>query len=140
MPYKDAEQRRAYQQEYHRKWYAENHGKKDAANKEWLEANREVRRVYDAAYKRKRYQEQPELRAYALAQWHKRRARKLNQFVEDVNREEVWARDEGICGICQEAADHNDWHLDHIKSLSQGGEHSYANTQVSHPLCNRVKG
>lgn len=61
-------------------------------------------------------------------------------FVERVERSVVWERDGGICGICGEAADAADWHMDHVKPLARGGEHSYANVQVSHPRCNRQKG
>lgn len=61
-------------------------------------------------------------------------------FVEHVDRRIVWDRDNGICGLCGKPADPNDWHLEHINPISQGGEHSYANTQVSHPTCNRIKG
>ena len=69
-----------------------------------------------------------------------RRARKLNQFIEYVSRAIVWERNDGICGICSEAVDPTNWHLDHIQPLSKGGLHSYENTQVSHPLCNIKKG
>jgi hypothetical protein len=68
-----------------------------------------------------------------------RRARKRNQFVENVYRSKVFKRDAGICGICHEAVDPLDWHLDHVRPLARGGEHSYANTQVSHPVCNQRK-
>ena len=70
----------------------------------------------------------------------RRRARKLNAYIEDIDYLEVWNRDKGICGICQLPADPDNWHLDHIIPLSKGGEHSYSNTQVSHPLCNIKKG
>lgn len=69
----------------------------------------------------------------------RRRIREQEQFVEKVSPQIVWERDEGVCGICGEAADPSDWHLDHTVPLSRGGEHSYANVQVSHPLCNRRK-
>jgi 5-methylcytosine-specific restriction endonuclease McrA len=68
-----------------------------------------------------------------------RRARKRNQFVEKVYRSKVFRRDAGICGICREAVDPLDWHLDHVRPLARGGEHSYANTQVAHPSCNHRK-
>lgn len=42
--------------------------------------------------------------------------------------------------ICRVPADPCDWHLDHVVPLAGGGEHSYANTAVSHPICNRKKG
>lgn len=68
-----------------------------------------------------------------------RRARELGHFVERVYRSVVWTRDGGICHICELPADVAKWHLDHIVPLSKGGEHSYANTAVSHPRCNQVK-
>jgi 5-methylcytosine-specific restriction endonuclease McrA len=63
----------------------------------------------------------------------------LAQFVEDVERAVVWKRDGGICKICGDPADIDAWDLDHIIPLSHGGEHSYANTAVSHPTCNNRK-
>lgn len=69
-----------------------------------------------------------------------RRARKRNQFVEPVDPQIVWERDEGVCGLCGKPADYADWHMDHVVPLARGGEHSYANTQVSHPACNLEKG
>lgn len=68
-----------------------------------------------------------------------RRARKHKAFVEVVSHGIVWERDGGICGVCHEPADRDDWHLDHVQALANGGEHSYANAQVSHPSCNLRK-
>lgn len=69
-----------------------------------------------------------------------RRAREKNAYVEDVSPAFVWERDGGICHICDQPADPADWHLDHVVPLARGGEHSYANTAVSHPKCNLKKG
>jgi 5-methylcytosine-specific restriction endonuclease McrA len=69
-----------------------------------------------------------------------RRAMKKGQFVERVFRSVVFRRDAGICGICGLVVDPDNWHLDHVIPLAQGGEHSYVNTQVSHPACNIKKG
>lgn len=69
-----------------------------------------------------------------------RRARKMNQFIENINHKTVFIRDEGICGICENPVDENNWHLDHIIPLCKGGLHSYTNVQVAHPSCNFVKG
>lgn len=66
-------------------------------------------------------------------------ARKLNAFVEHVSRCQVWERNQGLCGICGEDADLDNFHVDHIVALARGGEHSYANTQVAHPSCNQRK-
>lgn len=68
------------------------------------------------------------------------RARKRQALVEKVDREVVWERDEGICGLCGLPVERSDWHLDHVVPLARGGEHSYANVQVAHPICNQRKG
>lgn len=65
--------------------------------------------------------------------------------MEVVNRQVAFLNDAGICQwqYCSEASpfvDPANWHLDHIVPLSKGGEHSYANTQVTHPVCNQRKG
>lgn len=60
-------------------------------------------------------------------------------IVEPVEREELYERHRGVCGICGEAVDHDNFECDHVVPLSRGGEHSYANTQLAHPRCNRVK-
>jgi 5-methylcytosine-specific restriction endonuclease McrA len=68
-----------------------------------------------------------------------RRARKKNAFVESVDPRVVLERSSGTCGICGEPIE-GDFHVDHIVPLSRGGEHSYANTQATHPRCNWDKG
>jgi len=68
-----------------------------------------------------------------------RRARKADAFIEAVDRQVVFARDAGLCGICQQGVEPANWHLDHIQPLSKGGQHSYDNVQVSHPVCNMRK-
>lgn len=79
-------------------------------------------------------------RALAVHHEHVRRARKVEAYVEHVDRRVVWERDSGICHICLLPADPHNWHLDHVFPLSRGGEHSYANVAVSHPTCNLRKG
>jgi 5-methylcytosine-specific restriction endonuclease McrA len=59
---------------------------------------------------------------------------------EYIDRTIVFERDEGICGICGGEADASDFHVDHVIPLSRGGEHTYTNVQVAHPLCNQRKG
>lgn len=68
------------------------------------------------------------------------RFRKAGLFLEPVDREAVFKRDAGVCGICTLPVDPTSWHLDHIIPLARGGAHSYANTQVTHPACNWRKG
>lgn len=69
-----------------------------------------------------------------------RRAKLAGAFVETVSAKVVFERDEGVCGICHEPVDPLDYHVDHIVAISVGGLHSYANSQVAHPLCNLRKG
>lgn len=78
---------------------------------------------------------------------HARRARLLAATVEAFDPYEVFDRDGWICQICggeiDPAARRPDQlcvSLDHIIPLSRGGEHSRANTQAAHLICNVKKG
>lgn len=111
-----------------------------AATAAWRAANpdkvRETERAYwraNAARKREKD--------------HRRRARLLNAFVEDVNIDVLWERDSGACGICSDPVDRDlAWPgrmvatIDHVVPLARGGEHSYANAQLAHMGCNARKG
>jgi 5-methylcytosine-specific restriction endonuclease McrA len=103
---------------FNRHYNAKNPDKKAAWAKKWSDANPEKRAEYTAA----------------------RQARILGQFVERVYRTVVLKRDKGLCGLCGKKVDPANWHLDHIVPISRGGEHSYANVQVTHPFCNTSKG
>ena len=59
--------------------------------------------------------------------------------VELVYRSVLFERDHGLCYICHEPVDSAHWHIDHIVPVSAGGDHTYANTAVSHPRCNQSK-
>jgi 5-methylcytosine-specific restriction endonuclease McrA len=80
------------------------------------------------------YYARPEVRA-----WRSEYCRKRNADPEVKARYAVWETCNGICHICQRPADPTDWHLDHIIPLSRGGDHTYANVAVSHPMCNMRK-
>lgn len=82
----------------------------------------------------------PYCRSCWSARVQTRKAKKFRQWVEDVDRDVLWQRDCGVCYICGLPADPNDWHLEHKIPIKLGGEHSYANTGVSHPICNLRKG
>lgn len=55
-------------------------------------------------------------------------------------RNHVWARDHGICGICDKKADSDNWHLSHDKAKSLGGGDNQSNLFVAHPRCNLFMG
>lgn len=133
------ERRREIARESARRRYPENYER----NKEAIKANSRRQAIAHPERQRasnRKYQQKPEVKARRVERQQERRARKLGQFVEHVDRQVVWERDEGVCGICGTAADRADWHLDHVIPLVAGGEHSYANVQVSHPACNCSKG
>lgn len=68
----------------------------------------------------------------------RRRQRLKAAFVDAVTVEGVRLRTGSICGICLRAVG-AEAQIDHIVPLARGGEHSYANAQLAHPTCNRVK-
>jgi 5-methylcytosine-specific restriction endonuclease McrA len=153
-----ANNRRYYQQNREtvkarvKAWTEANPDRAKERSKEWREANPDVMREYQREwYQRNREEviartrarderlriEQPKLYAAQKRDTAaRRRARLREAFVEIIEPLRVWERDAGICGICGEAADPADWHLDHIIPIAKGGEHSYANVCVTHPICN----
>ena len=120
----------------------------------WREKNPEHSREITNRHKKK-YAER--YREYALkwakenpervrATGERRRARKESVWIEDVDRTVVFERDAGTCQICGIVVDSSlKWpdpgfaSLDHIKPISKGGEHSYANIQLAHLFCNISK-
>jgi 5-methylcytosine-specific restriction endonuclease McrA len=132
------QERPEHERQVRREWKAKNPQRVAESRKRELQnRSREVSRDRERRWRR----ENPDkARAHSRRTQATRRARLSDACVEAVDPQIVWERDEGICGICGKPADRDDWHLDHIVPLSKGGEHSYANTQVSHSLCNQQKG
>ncbi len=78
---------------------------------------------------------------------HARRVRVADATVERFDPVEVFERDGWICGLCGQPIDRSRaWpdpasvSLDHVLPLAAGGEHSRANTQAAHWICNVRKG
>ena len=77
----------------------------------------------------------------------KRREKQITDaFVENVDFDFIYQRDGGICQICglpvhpvKGIDDNWDGTIDHIIPLSIGGEHSTANCQLAHRICNSLK-
>ena len=133
MPYKDPEAKRAYDVNY----YAAHREKKAAYQTVYQTAYYTAHREKIAAYAAAYAKANPETYANYSAT---RRARKADAFIEAIDRQVVFVRDQGTCGICQQGVESANWHLDHVLPLSKGGMHSYDNVQVSHPVCNMRKG
>lgn len=109
--------------------------------RQWSDAYRERNRERLKEKARKAYREQAARREDC-----KRNAARRALLVrgasklEPVDRAVVYERDKGICHLCGGSVPVESFHLDHIKPVSKGGEHTYANVAVSHPACNRKKG
>lgn len=78
---------------------------------------------------------------------HARRVRLESGAVERFAAVEVYERDGWVCGICHESIDPElKWpeprsaSLDHVLPLAANGEHTRANTQAAHLICNIRKG
>jgi hypothetical protein len=77
---------------------------------------------------------------------HRNRARQYGVQYEHVDKRKVFARDKWRCGICGDKVDKRlKWphlfsvSLDHVIPMSRGGDHTYANTQCAHLICNMRK-
>lgn len=123
--------------DYFREHYKANKERRKRQSREWFAANKER-----ALAKSKEYAAaNPELRrAIGRKSRQTRRARLAAAFVEVVDAKVVFERDKGMCGICMKPIGSDKWHVDHITPLAQGGEHSYANSQLAHAKCNQSKG
>lgn len=83
-----------------------------------------------------------------------RRMRTKDQLVDkDITLLGLYKRDNGVCYICGEKCDWNDYYykgnvfiagnnypsIDHVKPLSKGGEHSWNNVRLACRICNTIK-
>lgn len=97
-------------------------------------------------HERKAEHQTPRHKEY-MKQMKKNREKQISSaYVENVSYESIFRRDNGVCRICglpvvyDKAADNN-WSgtVDHIVPLSKSGEHSMANCQLAHRICNSLK-
>lgn len=149
---------------WRRRWYEKNKDEESARQKKWVQKNKEHLcqkwREYRAenketiAAKQKLYREKnrDKIRE-TMKQWtknnldkkaaneSKRRAIKANKsgIIENIDREEIIARDKSICHICEKKVARKDITLDHIIPLSKGGSHTKNNIAVAHSHCNYSK-
>jgi 5-methylcytosine-specific restriction endonuclease McrA len=75
------------------------------------------------------------------------RRHRVAESPETFTREEIFDRDNWICGICGIPTDRSVCHpepyapvLDHIVPISADGEHVRSNVQCAHSRCNTLKG
>lgn len=138
------ERKRASRRAHH----ARHRERLNAARVERQRANPEQHRVARSRYEqtekgraaRSRYDTSEKGRARNRARMLARRAAIRGALVEPVDPGAVYDRAAGICGICGELVAPTDFQVDHVIPLARGGEHSYANVQAAHAMCNLRKG
>ena len=83
-----------------------------------------------------------------------KRKRLLNPKADDISLDDVYRKYNGICYLCGETCDFNDFEWvnghknvhgnypsrEHIVPLSKGGSHTWDNIQLAHIRCNSSKG
>lgn len=116
-----------------KKWNDNNPEKVKEMGRRYYEDNKDTHHEYGKKWRADNPEAQRQIQ---LRYTQKRRSRLKDAFVETVNFDIVWERDKGICCLCGEPADLDDWWLEHKTPLSRGGPHSYDNVGVSHPNCN----
>ncbi len=143
MPYKDPEKRREAGRLASQRWCERHPERARARDRAWKRRNKALIAERQAANQAKRTIDQRRRRKENPAQNRiylaRRRARKLDQFIEDVDPTVVYQMHGGMCGICKEFID-GKFHVDHVIPLSKGGMHGYVNVQPAHPTCNMRKG
>ena len=117
-----------------------------ARNKAYHEANAERIAARKKAYHAERLATDAEYRARRKAVHTRRRRLLANAKSEPYLRDEIFARDGWVCGICDEPIDPQvQWPdpacatIDHIVPLSRGGDDTPANVQAAHGSCNYGK-
>lgn len=61
-------------------------------------------------------------------------------WVEDVDLDILFKRDEGVCQLCHQPCSRKLASRDHIVPIARGGMHCYDNVQLAHKACNSYKG
>ena len=117
-----------------RRWRANNHEKALLSGRTWYAVNAAKKYEY---HKKWRKDNPDKVRAENA---RRRALTKGANIIETVNPTVLFNRDLGMCQLCCLPIGDDKWHIDHILPLVFGGEHSYANTQLTHAKCNMSKG
>lgn len=111
-------------------------------HQEWCDENREKRRASNAKYART-----PIGRSKKAAATQRRIAKRKGNLSIPYSRQEVFERDEGICGICScpidwslSGRDPMGFTVDHVTPVSIGGTDTIDNVRSAHNRCNAKRG
>jgi len=157
--------KKAYHKAYSAKWEKANREKRNARRrtKEWHEYMATYRKEHNVTDKQREYHQKryvknreqirkkmDEWRSKNLDTWNgygrKRRAIMKGLVSEKYSGLDIYARDNGICGICNmpidldnKYPDRNSYSVDHIIPIVAGGNDTKDNVQASHLGCNSRK-
>lgn len=110
-------------------------------NRESILARHAAWREENPEYHRDRYRQEydtdPERFRRATAKY---RALAKGNGHEPYDRLGIYDRDQGICHICDEFVEWDDFSIDHIIPISKGGPDTPANVATSHLRCNLSRG
>ena len=133
-----------------REYYARNRDKRRAHSEQWRQDHPDLRRSQidrmneqyaanppSSTQRQEKYRRSLDAHLMGNA---RRRARKLGQFIENVDPQIVYQMHGGMCGICKEFVSQDAFEVDHVIPISKGGMHGYVNVQPAHPSCNQSKG
>lgn len=152
------EENKENKKKYQKKYYEENKEAASNYGKRWREVNKEYMDEYRKTYyqgnrerinersRRWRENNKTRMKEILASSRHKRRAKLNGAESEKISQNEVFERDNWMCGICGERVDKNlkfpnvlSASLDHIVPLNKGGTHTYDNVQLAHFGCNSRK-
>ena len=71
---------------------------------------------------------------------HKAHARRVNTQTHYITNLELYLKDGGKCGVCDQPVEMSNASIDHIVAISKGGTHTWDNVQLAHYKCNILKG
>lgn len=112
-------------------------------NKKLAQEEREERRKEQRRAEQKRHEIKRE-----------KRMKNNGRMDKDISLKKLYKRDKGICYICGELCDYNDYNIsengafiarkfypsiDHVQPLSKGGLHTWDNIKLAHMICNSKK-
>lgn len=144
-------------------WVSKNGRTKDGLMNTCKECSKARRRAWAAKnrdreqeYNRQNYESHKEEFSQRAYQWRQdnpdrykeikrmsqstRRAQIKDAFIEDVDPAIVYKMHGGMCGVCRDFVEYDNFHVDHIVPLAKGGQHGYINVQPAHSFCNLSKG
>jgi hypothetical protein len=132
------EAKRDAERERKQRWREANPDAERERQRRWREANREALRERARRWRA----EKPHVYRDNVARY---RARKRSAYVASVYRVEIYERDHGRCQLAitctgRKKLHPDEWHLDHIIPLAEGGTHEPANVHVACAACNLAKG